>query len=97
MTKSLFELSVSAIEMETAERLNLDDVSSSYHNSYQKVLEYQEQIRKALPSEMHEMLEQLECEYDMLQAYEGDMYYRHGFSDAIRLLMQALTWEPARG
>lgn len=41
-----------------------------------------------LPSEM---LEQLECEYDMLQAYEGDMYYRHGFSDAVRLMMQALT------
>lgn len=87
---------VTASEVESLDGLDLEKVSSDYYHAYQKMLEYQTQIKHALPVEMHKILVELDDEYICMQISSGDVYYRQGFSDAMRLIMQTLTWGPAR-
>jgi uncharacterized protein (DUF2164 family) len=96
MAKSIFDLLVTASEIESLDGLDLEKVSSDYYHAYQRMLEYQTQIKHALPAEMQKTLMELDDEYTCMRLSGGDVYYRQGFSDAIRLIMQTLTWGPAR-
>ncbi|AJQ26487.1 hypothetical protein [Pelosinus fermentans] len=96
MVKSIFDLLTTASEMESLDGLDLEKVSSDYYHAYQKMLEYQTQIKHALPAEMQKILMELDDEYTCMRISGGDVYYRQGFSDAMRLIMQTLTWGPAR-
>ena len=52
MVKSIFDLLTTASEMESLDGLDLERVSSDYYHAYHKMLEYQTQIKHALPVEM---------------------------------------------
>jgi uncharacterized protein (DUF2164 family) len=96
MAKSLFDLLVTATEMESLDGLALEKVSSDYYYACQRALECQNKIKNALPLEMQETLMQLDDEYTCMRLSGGDVYYRQGFSDAMRLIMQTLIWGPTR-
>jgi len=96
MVKSIFDLLVTASEMESLDGLDLEKVSSDYYHACQRMLEYQKQIKHVLPAEMQKTLMELDDEYTCMQISSGDVYYRQGFCDAVRLIMQTLTWGPAR-
>lgn len=96
MGKSLFDLLVNATEAESLDGLDLAKASSDYYHAYRRALKYQDQIKHALPAEMQKILMELDDEYTCMRLSGGDVYYRQGFSDAIRFIMQTLTWGPAR-
>jgi uncharacterized protein (DUF2164 family) len=96
MGKSVFDLLVTAVEVESLDGLDLEKVSSDYYHAYQRVLECQKKIKNALPLELQKMLMELDDEYTCMRISGGDVYYRQGFSDAVRLVMQTLTWGPGR-
>jgi len=96
MGKSIFDLLVTAAETESLDGLNLEKLSSDYYHAYQRMLEHQTQIKHVLPEEMQKALMELDDEYTCMRISSGDVYYRQGFSDAVRLIMQTLTWGPAR-
>jgi uncharacterized protein (DUF2164 family) len=96
MVKSIFDLLVTASEIESLDGLDLEKVSSVYYHACQRMLEYQTQIKHVLPAEMQKTLMELDDEYTCMRISSGDVYYRQGFCDAVRLIMQTLTWGPAR-
>jgi uncharacterized protein (DUF2164 family) len=96
MVKSIFDLLTTATQMESLDGLELEKVSSDYYHADQRVLECQEQIKHVLPVEMQKILMELDDEYTYMRISGGNVYYRQGFSDAIRLIMQTITWGPAR-
>ncbi|MBU2703364.1 methylphosphotriester-DNA--protein-cysteine methyltransferase [Sporomusaceae bacterium BoRhaA] len=97
MVKNMFDFLVTAIETENWEHVSLENVSSDYYHASQKAENYYEKIKEILPPEMHETLLRLDDERNQMENAVTDVYYRQGFSDALRLILQAMLWEPGRG
>jgi hypothetical protein len=96
MVKSVFDLLASAIKHEKLIDLQLEKYSSEYYYANEKVLAYQKKIKSALPVELQDTLMGLDDEYNTMLSSGMDVYYRQGFSDAVQLIMESLTWAPTR-
>jgi len=96
MIKSVFDSLAATMEHENLVSLDLAKHSSEYYHANNNVLAYQKKIKSALPLEMQETLEQLDGEYNCMMLSGMDVYYRQGFSDAVRLIMETMTWSPTR-
>jgi hypothetical protein len=96
MVNSVFDSLASTMEEEKLISLPLEKQSSEYYHASEKVLAYQNKIKSALPLELQETLEQLDDEYNCMLMSGTDIYYRQGFSDAVRLFIETLTWVPKR-
>jgi uncharacterized protein (DUF2164 family) len=96
MIKSVFDSLTATMEHENLVGLDLAKHSSEYYHANNKVLECESKLKSALPLELQETLEQLEAEYNCMMLSGMDVYYRQGFSDAVRLIMETLTWSPTR-
>ncbi|WP_110955438.1 hypothetical protein [Anaerosinus massiliensis] len=97
MVKSVFDLLASTMEHENLVDLHLEKCSSEYYYANNKVLEYESKLKGALPLDLQEILVKLDDEYNCMMISAMDVHYRQGFSDAVRLIMQTLTWVPTRG
>lgn len=97
MKKNVFDFLATAIETENWEHESLENVSSEYYNASRQAESYYEQIKETLPPEMHDILLRLDDERNRMENAGIDVYYRKGFSDAVRLIMQTMIWEPGRG
>ena len=96
MVKSVFDLLAATMEHENLVDLHLEKCSSEYYYANNKVLEYESKLKSALPLELQETLAEFDDEYNCMMMSGMDVYYRQGFSDAVRLIMQTLTWAPTR-
>jgi uncharacterized protein (DUF2164 family) len=96
MIKSVFDSLAGTMEHENLVGLDLAKHSSEYYHANEKVLAYQKKIKSALSLELQETLEQLDDEYNCMMLSGMDVYYRQGFSDAVRLIMETMTWAPTR-
>jgi len=65
--------------------------SGDHYYAYRNLVECQGEIKRLLPTEMHEALARLGNEYNALYSTEKELCYRQGFSDAIRLIFDALS------
>jgi hypothetical protein len=97
VVENLFDFLAAAIETENWEHVSLERVSSDYYHASQKVENYYEKLKEVLPPEMHETLLRFDDERNHMENASMDVYYRQGFSDALRLLLQAMLWKPGRG
>ena len=96
MIKNVFDSLVATMEHENLAGLDLGKYSSEYYYANEKVLVYQRKIKSALPVELQETLVDLDDEYNCMMTSGMDVYYRQGFSDAVRLIMETMTWSPTR-
>ena len=96
MMKNVFDSLAATMEHENLTGLDLGKQSSEYYYANEKVLAYQKQIKSALPLDFQETLEQLDDEYNCMMMSGMDVYYRQGFSDAVRLIMETMSWSPRR-
>ncbi|SEJ77519.1 hypothetical protein SAMN05660742_116110 [Propionispira arboris] len=96
MIKNVFDSLVATMEHENLAGLDLGKHSSEYYYANEKVLAYQRKIKSALPVELQETLVDLDDEYNCMMTSGMDVYYRQGFSDAVRLIMETMTWSPTR-
>lgn len=94
--QTLFDLVATAIDSEPLESIALENVSAKYRKASRGSERYCEEIRKNLPPELQLTLQCMDDERSYMEAIATELYYRKGFCDAIRLLVQTLTWEPAR-
>lgn len=46
---------------------------------------------------LNKTLVELDDEYNCMLISGMDVHYRQGFSDAVHLMMETLTWAPTRG
>ena len=93
----MFDFLATAMEHENLEDLHLEKHSSEYYYANQKVLQYQKQLQSTLPLELQQILIELDDEYNCMLISGMDVHYRQGFSDAVHLMMETLTWAPTRG
>jgi hypothetical protein len=96
MIKSVFDSLAATMEHESLVGLDLGKRSSEYYHASEKVLVYQRKLKSALPVELQETLVELDDEYNAMMTSGIDVYYRQGFFDAIRLIMETMTWLPTR-
>ena len=96
MIKSVFDSLAATMEHEKLVDLHLEKHSSEYYHANEKVLECERKIKSALPLELQKTLVELDDEYNCMMTSGMDVYYRQGFSDAIRLIMETMTWVPTR-
>ena len=96
MMKNVFDSLAATMEYENLAGLDLGKHSSEYYHASEKVLAYQDKIKNALPLELQETLEKLDDEYNCMMMSGMDVYYRQGFSDAVRLIMETMNWSPTR-
>jgi hypothetical protein len=96
MVKNLFDFLVTAIETETLEHTSLENESREYRHASQEAENCYRKIKTILPPEMQETLLRFDDERNLMEGAGIDVYYRKGFSDAIRFLIQAMLWEPGR-
>lgn len=96
MIKSVFDSLSATMEHESLVGLDLRKHSSEYYHANEKVLAYQRKLKSALPVELRETLVELDDEYNCMMTSGMDVYYRQGFSDAVRLIMETMTWVPTR-
>ena len=96
MRKRVFDFLAATMEHENLKDLDLEKYSSEYYYANQKVLEYQKKLQNALPLELQQTLIQLDDEYNCMLISGMDVHYRQGFSDAVHLMMETLTWAPTR-
>jgi len=67
-----------------------DGKDSEPYSVYRKLIEHQEEIRRLLPPELHEALARLGEEYSERYPEDAAVYYRQGFTDAMRLVFDCL-------
>jgi len=96
MIKNVFDSLAATMEHESLVDLDLGKYSSEYYHANEKVLVYQRKLKSALPVELQETLVELDDEYNCMMTSGMDVYYRQGFSDAMRLIMETMTWSPSR-
>jgi len=96
MVKSVFDLLAATMEHENLVNLHLEKCSSEYYHANNKVLACESKLKNALPLDLQETLEQLDDQYNCMMLSGMDAYYRQGFSDAVRLIMETMTWGPTR-
>jgi len=63
---------------------------SEPYSVYRSLMEHQEEIRRLLPPEVHGALARLGQEYSERYPEEAAVYYRQGFTDAMRLVFDCL-------
>ncbi|WP_019552585.1 hypothetical protein [Propionispira raffinosivorans] len=96
MMKNVFDSLAATKEQEILVGLDLRKYSSEYFHASEKILTYQDKIKNVLPLDLQETLEQLDDEYNCMMLSGMDVYYRQGFSDAVRLIMETMSWSPRR-
>jgi len=67
-----------------------DGKEAERYSVYRNLVEHQEEIRRLLPPELHEALARLGQEYSERYPEEAAVYYRQGFTDAMRLVFDCL-------
>ncbi|MBP2642700.1 MAG: hypothetical protein H6Q67_587 [Firmicutes bacterium] len=84
---------MSILEMVTgamAGKVEGDGKEAERYSVYRNLVEHQEEIRRLLPPELHEALARLGQEYSERYPEEAAVYYRQGFTDAMRLVFDCL-------
>jgi hypothetical protein len=92
---NLFESAIESME-EVSLNIPLQEVSSEYYYSSMASKEYEDELRAALPPNLHWALNRLADKHNEMEAASIAISYRQGFSDSIRFFMKALSWEPSR-
>jgi len=67
-----------------------DGKGAEQYSVYRKLIEHQEEIRRLLPPEVHGALARLGEEYSQRYPEDAAVYYRQGFTDAMRLVFDCL-------
>jgi len=67
-----------------------DGKGTEAYSVYRKLVEHQEEIKRLLPPEVHGALARLGEEYSQRYPEEAAVYYRQGFTDAMRLVFDCL-------
>jgi hypothetical protein len=93
--ENLFESAMDSMENASL-NIPLQNISSEYYYSNIGVKEYEDELRAALPPHLHLILSRLADKNNEREAASIAVSYRQGFSDSIRFIMQALSWEPSR-
>ncbi|EIW16464.1 MULTISPECIES: hypothetical protein [Pelosinus] len=93
--ESLFESAMDSME-DISLNIPLQQISNDYYYSNIAAKEYEEELRAALPPNLHLILSRLADKNNEREAASMAVSYRQGFSDSIRFIMQALSWEPSR-
>lgn len=93
MANNVFDFLVNAVEMESCQ-VPAQNIPDEYDRASRKADSYYEKIKAVLPPEMQDALYELDGERCMMEMIGKNIYYRKGFSDALRLIFQALFWEP---
>jgi hypothetical protein len=93
--ESLFESAMDSME-DISLNIPLQQISNDYYYSNIAAKEYEEELRAALPQNLHLILSRLADKNNEREAASMAVSYRQGFSDSIRFIMQALSWEPSR-
>jgi len=60
------------------------------YSVYRNLVEHQEEIKRLLPPEVHGVLARLGEEYSERYPEDAAVYYRQGFTDAMRLVFDCL-------
>lgn len=95
MANNVFDFLVHAMETEECQ-VPAKNVPDEYDRASRRAESYYEKIKGVLPPEMQDILYEMDGEKCMMEMIGNDMYYRKGFSDALRLIFQALFWEPRK-
>lgn len=74
----------------------LEYVSADYYWAQEEIKELKELLAKTLPVEEMKKIEQLHDKFKLQEGIAGEIYYNQAFSDAIRFIIQSLTWGPVR-
>ena len=93
--ENIFECAMDSME-NAALNIPLREVSNEYYFSSIAAQEYEDELRAALPPHLHRTLSRLADKNNEREAVSISLSYRQGFSDSIRFMMQALSWEPSR-
>jgi hypothetical protein len=93
--ESLFESAMDSME-DVSLNIPLQQISNDYYYSDKAAKEYEDELRAALPQNLQLILSRLADKNDEREAACMAVSYRQGFSDSIRFIMQALSWEPSR-
>jgi hypothetical protein len=93
--ESLFESAMDSME-DVSLNIPLQQISNDYYYSNIAAKEYEDELRAALPQNLHLTLSRLADKNNEREAASMAVSYRQGFSDSIRFIMQALSWEPSR-
>lgn len=93
--KNLFESAMDSME-NVSLNTPLQEISSEYYYSNIAAKEYEDELRAALPQNLHCTLSRLADKHNEREAASMTLSYRQGFSDSIRFIMQSLSWEPSR-
>jgi hypothetical protein len=93
--ESLFECALDSME-DVSLNIPMQQVSNDYYFSDIAAKEYEDELRAALPPHLHRTLSRLADKNNEREAASMAVSYRQGFSDSIRFIMQALSWEPSR-
>ena len=92
---SLFECAMDSME-DVSLNIPLQQVSNDYYYSDIAAKQCEDELRAALPQNLRFILSRLADKNDEREAACMAVSYRQGFSDSIRFIMQALSWEPSR-
>ena len=93
--ENLFESAMDSME-DVSLNIPLQNISSEYYYSNIAAKEYEDELRAALPPNLHLALSRLADKNNEREAASMALSYRQGFSDSIRFIMQALSWDPSR-
>ena len=83
---SLLEILAGAM----AGKVEGDGKEAEHYSVYRNLVEHREEIRHLLPTELHGALAQLGEEYSQRYPEDAAVYYRQGFTDAMRLVFDCL-------
>ena len=84
------------ISHDESELRNLEKVSCDYYWAELENNELEESLAKILSAEEFKKVNKLHENSTLQEAIAEEIYYNQGFSDAIRFIMQSLTWGPVR-
>lgn len=93
MVTNVFDFIADAIETENWGEGSLQNLPPEYRRAYYKAEDAAEKVKAALPSAMQDVLSDLEEQWETMETLGRSLYYRRGFSDALRLIFQTLLWE----
>jgi uncharacterized protein (DUF2164 family) len=98
MSVNIFETATKELRSthDQNELRNLKQVSGDYYWAELDNNKLEELLAKILSAEEFESVNKLHENFTMKETIAGEIYYNQGFSDAIRLILQSLTWGPVR-
>lgn len=94
----IFESTVRELRMlhDSEELKCLEHVSEGYYQAEQSNHRLKKRLLEILPKEGIDIVEKMQGNFTDKEILAGEIYYNQGFCDAIRLMMQSLTWESVR-